>query len=344
MEPVQQPQCGLCAKIFVKRDDLRKHICDEEAIKMYKDKPSKKSSNATASSDTIKDILAKNAPDPVSSPLEVKIDEKSRVTNRVTNEDNMMDVDKENTENFGQQSHLENRGNLLFPCTICPFNFCTTLELFQHHETVHKNSKTNSSSTCTHCKKKFANDKFLMQHVKAFHPKKLNAEGSKNQDKSVNTKIFKCTKCIVVFSNMESWVKHIKTRRKTDKILNCQNEKCTFGSCTKEDLVTHVKNCNSTKIILESNWDKKNSSNNSCIIYDCCKYCKEEKSISKIASHEKSCAKCFDFLTDDFVCKICEKRFGSRKFAYGHITKAHKAEVNGKLNSRVCLKITFCFL
>ena len=64
---------------------------------MYKDKPSKNSNKATAISDTIKDIMAKNAaPDPVSSQLEVKIDENSSVTN----EDNIMDADKENTENF----------------------------------------------------------------------------------------------------------------------------------------------------------------------------------------------------------------------------------------------------
>ena len=53
-----------------------------------------------------------------------------------------------------------------------------------------------------------------------------------------------------------------------------------------------------------------------------------------MASHEKSCAKCFNYLTDDFVCKICEKKFGSRLSAYGHITKAHKAEINGKLMSQ----------
>ena len=65
---------------------------------MYKDKPSKKSSNATTISDTIKDIMAKNAaPDPVSSPaLEDKIDENSSVTI----DNNIMDVDKGNTENF----------------------------------------------------------------------------------------------------------------------------------------------------------------------------------------------------------------------------------------------------
>ena len=63
---------------------------------MYKDKPSKNSNKATAISDTIKDIMAKNAdPDPVSS-----IDENSRVTNSVTNDDNIMDADKENIENF----------------------------------------------------------------------------------------------------------------------------------------------------------------------------------------------------------------------------------------------------
>ena len=76
-------------------------------------------------------------------------------------------------------------------------------------------------------------------------------------------------------------------------------------------------------------------------VFDLCKYCKEERSVAKMASHEKSCAKCFNYLTDDFVCKICEKKFGSRLSAYGHITKAHKAEINGKLISRVFLQYIF---
>ena len=159
-------------------------------------------------------------------------------------------------ENVGQQqSHIKNRGNSLVTCTICPFKSCTTLKLSQHHETFHKNSSNNgSNSTCTHCKKKFANDRFLTQHVRAFHPKKPE-DIKKNPDKSKGntTKNFKCTKCNVVFSDVESWVKHIKLRGKNDKILNCSTEKCTFGSCTKEDLETHIKNCNnSTKIKLES--------------------------------------------------------------------------------------------
>ena len=159
-------------------------------------------------------------------------------------------------ENVGQQqSHIKNRGNSLVTCTICPFKSCTTLKLSQHHETFHKNSSNNgSNSTCTHCKKKFANDRFLTQHVRAFHPKKPE-DIKKNPDKSKGntTKNFKCTKCNVVFSDVESWVKHIKLRGKNDKILNCSTEKCTFGSCTKEDLETHIKSCNnSTKIKLES--------------------------------------------------------------------------------------------
>ena len=98
MEPVQQqPQCGLCEKLFEKRQDLSKHICSE-AIKMYNVKSSKKSTKATTISDTIKDIMTKNTP--VSSPLEVKSDENSSVTNSVTNNDNIMDVEKENAENF----------------------------------------------------------------------------------------------------------------------------------------------------------------------------------------------------------------------------------------------------
>ena len=39
MKSAQQPQCGLCAKIFEKHSDLKKHIC-EVAIKMHKEKSS----------------------------------------------------------------------------------------------------------------------------------------------------------------------------------------------------------------------------------------------------------------------------------------------------------------
>lgn len=64
----QQPQCGLCEKLFEKHLDLRKHVC-EVAIKMHQEKSG------------------------------VKIDERPSLTNFVTNDDNIMVVDKENVKN-----------------------------------------------------------------------------------------------------------------------------------------------------------------------------------------------------------------------------------------------------
>ena len=125
----QQPQCGLCEKLFEKRKDLSKHICSE-AIKMYNLKSSKKSTKATTISDTIKDIMTKNAP--VSSPLEVKSDENSSVTNFVTNNDTIMDVEEENTEilnsnQYGTDNDSEFRPEALKNCTVSSNIFLHTI-------------------------------------------------------------------------------------------------------------------------------------------------------------------------------------------------------------------------
>ena len=65
---------------------------------MFNEKSSKKSNKAITITDTIKDIMTKISPS--SSPLEIKSDENTSVTNFVTSDDNIMDADKENTENF----------------------------------------------------------------------------------------------------------------------------------------------------------------------------------------------------------------------------------------------------
>ena len=63
---------------------------------MFNEKSSKKSNKAITITDTIKDIMTKNSP--VSSLLEIKSDENTSVTNFVTNNDTLMDVEEENTE------------------------------------------------------------------------------------------------------------------------------------------------------------------------------------------------------------------------------------------------------
>ena len=91
----KHPQCGLCSQVFERQCDVGKHICSE-AIKMFNEKSSKKSNKAITITDTIKDIMTKNSP--VSSPLEIKSDENTSVTNFVTNNDTIMDVAEENSE------------------------------------------------------------------------------------------------------------------------------------------------------------------------------------------------------------------------------------------------------
>ena len=63
---------------------------------MFNEKSTKKSNKAITITDTIKDIMTKNSP--VSSLLEIKSDENTSVTNFVTNNDTIMDVEEENTE------------------------------------------------------------------------------------------------------------------------------------------------------------------------------------------------------------------------------------------------------
>ena len=63
---------------------------------MFNEKSSKKSNKAITITDTIKDIMTKNSP--VLSLLEIKSDENTSVTNFVTNNDTIMDVEEENTE------------------------------------------------------------------------------------------------------------------------------------------------------------------------------------------------------------------------------------------------------
>ena len=63
---------------------------------MFNEKSSKKSNKAITITDTIKDIMTKNSP--VLSLLEIKSDENTSVTNFVTNNDTLMDVEEENTE------------------------------------------------------------------------------------------------------------------------------------------------------------------------------------------------------------------------------------------------------
>ena len=88
----KHPQCGLCSQVFERQCDLGKHICSE-AIKMFNEKSTKKSNKAITITDTIKDIMTKNSP--VSSPLEIKSDENTSVTNLVTNNDTIMDVEED---------------------------------------------------------------------------------------------------------------------------------------------------------------------------------------------------------------------------------------------------------
>ena len=63
---------------------------------MFNEKSTKKSNKAITITDTIKDIMTKNSP--VLSLLEIKSDENTSVTNFVTNNDTLMDVEEENTE------------------------------------------------------------------------------------------------------------------------------------------------------------------------------------------------------------------------------------------------------
>ena len=116
----KQPQCGLCSQVFERQCDLGKHICSE-AIKMFNEKSTKKSNKAITITDTIKDIMTKNSP--VSSPLEIKSDENTSVTNLVTNNDTIMDVEEENTEILnsnqdGTDNDSEFRPEALKNCTV----------------------------------------------------------------------------------------------------------------------------------------------------------------------------------------------------------------------------------
>ena len=299
----KQPQCGLCAKVFEKHGDLRKHIC-QEAIKMYKEKSSKKS--RTTISDTISEIM-NNKNLPMSSPppaLEVTIDDNSSVTRAPRRRGTALNVTNSAVTNPIMSSTP-------FPSVTSPKILPTSLDQSYHQKSSNISDSTLSSESTTMMKSE--NEMSKKNRTCDICQKVVSRANFSRHMSNVHDKIkpHKCDFCDMAFGQLSNLEKHIENLHKKPKNEMFQTP------IVKKELITALDLSPITPIAFPQN-------EISSIIPETDLPTLYPESTSVILSpSDIKMEENLDVPESRFKCSACSKNFTSKKNLDRHITNVH---------------------